>query len=55
MHVLKPYYAWQCGLSETVRLGTAPVVRRTVGKAVDGSADLRVVDSHLEATHGDIA
>ena len=42
-------------VDEPVRLRAAPVVGRAVRKAVDGGADLRLVDGHLEAAHGDVA
>ncbi len=42
-------------VDEPVRLRAAPVVRRAVRKAVDGGADLRVVDGHLESAHDHVA
>ena len=42
-------------IDEPVRLGAAEVVGRPVRKPVDGGADLRLADGHLEAAHGDVA
>ena len=41
------------GVDEAVGLRPAPVVGRAVGEPVDGRADLRLVEVHLEAAHRD--
>ena len=41
-------------VDEPVRLGAAEVVGGAVRKAVDGGADLRLADGHLEAAHDGI-
>ena len=42
-------------VDEPVGLSTAEVVGCTVGEPIDGRADLRLADGHLEAAHGDVA